>query len=91
MNEGWPLSGTFSTSLCLLSSFDIFMKELQRLVCYSDFWSGHLGITTGRWAWFDPLRTYKHKYISSGGLSKKYARIVDIIVHTPTLIDKRHI
>ena len=24
------------------------MKELQRLVCYSDFWSEHPGITTGR-------------------------------------------
>ena len=32
MNEGWPLSGTFSISLCLLSSFEIFMKELQRFV-----------------------------------------------------------
>ena len=37
VNEGWPLSGTFSISLCLLSSFDIFIKELQRLVCYADF------------------------------------------------------
>ena len=33
MNEGWPLSGH---------------EEVQRLVCYSDFWSEHPRMTTER-------------------------------------------
>ena len=42
MNEGWPLSGTFSISLSSAFSFDIFMKEYG-----GSFASQTFGSTTG--------------------------------------------
>ena len=36
----------YASSKMKIGFFQV-MKELQRLVCYSDFWSEHPGITTG--------------------------------------------